>query len=163
MEIRAAHIDDLEEIVDVFRKCWTLSYESILPKNVRDEMSVDAAREMWKGAFEQHPDRENFVITDDDRVLGMARIGVDENDSSAGHLFSLYVSPESAGKGLGRALLRDVLGRLRQRGFNKITLWVFKDNPTARGLYESEGFTPTGAEKTDPRWKIPQIEMVTVK
>lgn len=163
MEIKPAHIDDLEEIVDVFRKCWTLSYVDILPKIVRDEMSVDAARQMWRGAVEPHPERETFVITDEDRIVGMARIGVDENDSSAGHLFSLYVSPESAGKGLGRALLREVMGRLHERGFNKITLWVFKDNPTARGLYESEGFIPTGAEKTDPRWQIPQIEMATVK
>ena len=163
MEIRKATPGDLESIAEVFRKCWTISYIDILPKQVREEMSVENAREMWKAAVAPNPDRETFVIVEDGNVVGMARVGADEENTSRGHLFSLYISPESAGKGFGRALLRVVLNSLKERGFTRFSLWVFKDNPTARALYESEGFVITGAEKIDPRWKIPQIEMATVK
>lgn len=124
-------------------------------------MSAAAAREMWRAAVEPHVDRTTLVVIDEAKVVGVARVGVDEADKSRGHLFSLYISPDSAGKGLGRKLLQAALAELHTRGFATITLWVFKENRPARALYESENFSPTGNEKIDPRWQIPQIEMAT--
>ena len=81
----------------------------------------------------------------------MARIGI---DGDSVHLFSLYVSPRVAGKGVGSGLLSHALD-----GFTHRTLWVFKDNQIAQNLYKKFGFEFTGAEKTDPRWQIPEVEM----
>ena len=160
MKIRTTSPSDLDAIVEVFRACWTLSYADLLPLQVREEMSEDKARDMWRGAVEPHADRSTLLADIDGKVVGVARIGSDPNDQTRGHLFSLYVHPDFAGRGIGRALLTEAMSQLHDRGFALRTLWVFKDNESAQGLYKSFGFMPTGEEKTDPRWQIPEIEMI---
>ncbi|MEY3736763.1 MAG: hypothetical protein RLZZ251_479 [Actinomycetota bacterium] len=159
MKIRTATPRDLDAIVEVFRACWNLSYAELLPNEVRADMTQEKAREMWGAAVTSHPDRTSLVVELEDLVVAIARIGIDPNDGKSGHLFSLYVHPGSSGQGIGRALLNEAMKRLSEQGVTRRTLWVFRDNAIAQKLYSSFGFIPSGAEKTDPRWKIPEIEM----
>jgi ribosomal protein S18 acetylase RimI-like enzyme len=159
VKIRTATPRDLDAIVEVFRACWNLSYAELLPNEVRADMTQEKAREMWGAAVTSHPDRTSLVVELEDLVVAIARIGIDPNDGKSGHLFSLYVHPGSSGQGIGRALLNEAMKRLSEQGVTRRTLWVFRDNAIAQKLYSSFGFIPSGAEKTDPRWKIPEIEM----
>lgn len=158
--VRKATTADLDSLVDIFRACWLTSYKEILPQSVRDEMSVEKAREMWALSVKPHPERTTFVIELDGRVVGVARVGSDVSNLARGHLFSLYVHPDNAGRGLGKILLRHALASLREIGFEEITLWVFKNNAPTRNLYSSLGFQETGQERIDERWKNPEIEML---
>lgn len=158
--VRKATSSDLDTLVDIFRACWLTSYKEILPQSVRDEMSVEKAREMWALSVTPHPERTTFVIETDSKVVGVARVGTDVTNSARGHLFSLYVHPDNSGRGLGKFLLRHALASLREIGFEEITLWVFKNNAPTRNLYSSLGFQKTGQERIDDRWKIPEIEML---
>ena len=115
--VRTATPTDLDSLVDIFRACWLTSYKEILPQSVRDEMSVEKAREMWTLSVAPHPDRTTFVIELDSKVVGVARVGSDVINSTRGHLFSLYVHPDNAGRGLGKTLLRRALASLRENGF----------------------------------------------
>ena len=162
MKIRTAAPLDLDAIVEVFRACWSISYSELLPDDVRAEMTSEKAREMWGAAVTPHPDRTTLLVELDEKVVAIARIGIDPNDGTSGHLFSLYVHPENSGRGIGRTLLLEAMKRLTEHGFQRRTLWVFRDNVTAQNLYKSIGFIPTGTEKTDPRWKIPEIEMALI-
>lgn len=159
MVIREASAEDLDAIVELFRACWNTSYKELLPEQVRTAMDVSAARELWAKAFEPNDERKTLVV-DEGGVVGVARIGRDPHESKRGHLFSLYIHPKASGKGFGRALLKAAMAELDKRGFTEKSLWVFRDNEIARSLYTSWGFTPTGVEKIDPRWQIPEIEMV---
>ena len=59
----------------------------------------------------------------------------------------MYVAPEAAGRGVGRALLGDLLARCeRIEGLRQIQLVVTKQNEAARHLYESLGFRCYGRE-----------------
>lgn len=59
----------------------------------------------------------------------------------------MYVAPEAAGRGVGRALLDDLLARSEQiEGLRQIQLVVTKQNEAARHLYESLGFRCYGRE-----------------
>jgi RimJ/RimL family protein N-acetyltransferase len=59
----------------------------------------------------------------------------------------MYVAPEAAGHGVGRALLKDLLARSeRIEGLRQIQLVVTKQNEAARHLYESLGFRCYGRE-----------------
>lgn len=158
--IRPAESADLESLIEIFRACWLHSYKDLLPQSVRDDMTVDKAREMWSLSVQPHPERTTFVIEDNDMPVGVARVGKDISNELRGHLFSLYVHPDNAGRGLGKQLLTYALSSLRNRDFEEITLWVFKDNASTRKLYSSFGFQETGQERTDDRWKIPEIEML---
>ncbi|MCW4114980.1 peptidase C39 family protein [Aurantimonas sp. MSK8Z-1] len=59
-------------------------------------------------------------------------------------LYSLAVSRESAGRGIGRALLKAVEREAFERDRIALRLEVREDNARAIGLYRSEGFRPIG-------------------
>lgn len=62
-------------------------------------------------------------------------------------LVGMYVAPEAAGHGVGRALLTEVLALAGQvQGLRQIQLLVSSNNEPARHLYESLGFRRYGRE-----------------
>jgi ribosomal protein S18 acetylase RimI-like enzyme len=59
----------------------------------------------------------------------------------------MYVAPEATGRGMGRALLTELLARAdRVDGLRQIQLVVTSKNDAARHLYESVGFRCYGRE-----------------
>jgi len=159
MQIRPVESSDLGSLVTIFRACWNISYRDLVSAEVRKAMDVATTTNLLIASANPKPGRFTLVATGDE-ALGFASFGSDADDESRGHLFSLYVSPESAGKGVGSKLLNEVISELGKIGKPEITLWVFKENPIAIGLYRKSGFVETGREKTDERWQIPQIEML---
>lgn len=64
-----------------------------------------------------------------------------------GSIVSMYVAPEARGHGLGRALLRDAIRRVREiDGVEQLLLGVMVTQTAARQLYESLGFVVYGRE-----------------
>jgi ribosomal protein S18 acetylase RimI-like enzyme len=64
-----------------------------------------------------------------------------------GSVWGLYVAPRWRGRGIGRTLLGDVLRRARALPeLEHVLITVVSNNPGARRLYESVGFTVWGIE-----------------
>jgi ribosomal protein S18 acetylase RimI-like enzyme len=61
-------------------------------------------------------------------------------------LVGMYVEPETAGRGLGRALVDALLDEARADGLELIVLTVTEGNANAQGLYERCGFRSFGVE-----------------
>lgn len=82
-------------------------------------------------------------------VVSFARDGdTREKLRHKGLLFRMYVSPESAGKGIGRALIQAVIDRARRLpDMEQINLTVVASNERAIGLYTSFGFVPFSREE----------------
>jgi phosphinothricin acetyltransferase len=57
---------------------------------------------------------------------------------------SVYVHELHRGRGVGRALYRDLLGRLRDQGFYKAYAGILVPNPPSQAFHESLGFTLVG-------------------
>jgi ribosomal-protein-alanine N-acetyltransferase len=68
--------------------------------------------------------------------------GVDEL-----HLLNLTVHPEWQGRGLGSALLDDVIAAARARGLRSLWLEVRQGNDRARALYRRRGFAEVGLRR----------------
>ncbi len=160
MTIREGRAEDIDALVRIFRACWQESYRDLLSEDVRNAMSVEKAKDLWLPALTPKSDRETLVACAGEKPVGMARIGRDPDFPNRGHVFSLYIEPKYAGKGFGRALLTAALSRLSERDSTGISLWVFKANLGAIGLYKKMGFEPTGRERTDTRWQSLEIEML---
>ena len=62
-----------------------------------------------------------------------------------GEVTAIYVDPPHWGTGAGRALMDAACGRLVERGFTTVRLWVLAANHQARRFYERAGFVPDGA------------------
>lgn len=55
------------------------------------------------------------------------------------YLEDLYVKPEHRGRGIGRALLRELATIARERGYGRIDWWVLDWNAPAIGFYRRLG------------------------
>lgn len=95
---------------------------------------------------------EKFVLGafDDHELVGivtfMRESGVKERHK--GHVFGMYVMPETRGRGVGARLLRALLEKAcEMEGLERINLTVVSDNVCAKKLYEAAGFRLYGTER----------------
>lgn len=62
----------------------------------------------------------------------------------------MWVGPAWRRRGVGRALLEEVFGWARGRGFTQLGLWAPAHSPAALALYVRAGFLETGARRQLP-------------
>lgn len=63
-----------------------------------------------------------------------------------GHLARLAVLPEAQGRGIGKALLYDLLQQFEVRGVRRLSVNTQADNPVSLHLYDKVGFQLTNEE-----------------
>ena len=82
-----------------------------------------------------------LVAVRGETVLGYvgSQTVMDESD-----MMNLAVAPEVRRQGIGRALIQALIGALRERGSNSLTLEVRASNDPAIALYEALGFYGVG-------------------
>jgi len=88
-------------------------------------------------------------------IVSFQREGRDrEKLRHKGLLFRMYVHPQFRGEGVGRALVKDLLGRVEMLGdVEQINLTVVASNPVAKKLYEQFGFVSFAVERNALKWK----------
>lgn len=79
------------------------------------------------------------LVVEDDGIVAYALVET-RRGSEIGRLSSIAVSPASAGRGMGRALLHDAEAAAAEAGCRRLRLEVRADNAAAIRLYEREGY-----------------------
>lgn len=64
--------------------------------------------------------------------------------ANEGHITNVAVEPDYQGAGLGRRLMNELMGRVKQLGVDAMTLEVRPSNQKAVSLYASLGFKSVG-------------------
>ncbi len=82
-----------------------------------------------------YPDAERLVVRHDGEDVG--RLYLDE-ESARFNLIDIALLPAARGRGIGGAILADILGAAADAG-KPVTIYVEKNNP-ARRLYDRLGF-----------------------
>lgn len=78
-----------------------------------------------------------------ERVVGAVG-GYTPADADAVLLIAMWARPGLRGRGIGDALVVDVLGWARENGWSTVRLRVADGNVAARRLFERHGFAATG-------------------
>jgi GNAT superfamily N-acetyltransferase len=94
-----------------------------------------------------------------DRIVGMAA-GYPEGDGVV-ELISMWVSPEARGRGVGDALVDEVVRWAAEQRAEAVQLWVTSGHATAERLYARHGFVRTGA--TQPLPSDPAIDELAMR
>jgi ribosomal protein S18 acetylase RimI-like enzyme len=97
-------------------------------------------------------DQYQIILVDGERA-GMLAQAQRDNQVVLKHI---ELMPEYQGRGIGSAVIRDVIEQARSKGLS-VTLHVLKSNP-ARGLYERLGFRVV--EEVDTGWRGVKFKMV---
>jgi GNAT superfamily N-acetyltransferase len=158
--VRDATVDDAPGIARVHTRTWQAAYDHVFPTNRLAGLVEEHRAEQWRDWLSSPGDRLHTLVVDaEGAVTGFAHCGPthDPEASAAdvGELFAIYVLPESWGQGVGRALMGEVLARLRSDGFREATLWVIEDNPRTRRYYERAGWHHDGGAKEEAVLDIP--------
>jgi GNAT superfamily N-acetyltransferase len=146
--IRLATADDAAVLAGIGGRAWNLTYRGIVPDPVLGEW-IAGAEDGWRAAFAAHgadsPWRA-WVADAGGTLLGYLTTSPAKDEwlpppDGAGEVTNLYLEPDAIGTGVGRRLYEHAVGDLRQRGFNPLLIWAFRDNARARRFYERMGLT----------------------
>jgi ribosomal protein S18 acetylase RimI-like enzyme len=77
------------------------------------------------------------VATDGSAIVGVALCG---HDGRRGYIYHLAVDPIYQGGGLGKRLMHECLGGLRQAGLKRALILVANDNPRGRKFWRRYGW-----------------------
>jgi GNAT superfamily N-acetyltransferase len=149
MRIRPAEQGDLPVLVELTIEAFRPLFEEHWPA-LMDPVVFAHDHGRWEQDYRAQvpgflaPERNRFVTLaeDDGGILGYTGWNVAE-DGVAGHLEMVAVRPDAVRRGVGRALGRAALDRLRERGVTVVHVGTGGDDfhAPARALYESLGFT----------------------
>lgn len=128
---RALRLRALREHPDAFTSSW---------EEDRDQPLEAAAARLAKHAFWGAYERSELY-----GIVGFERESRAKNQHKA-TVVGMYVAPEAAGQGLGRALMEALLAHASGAGVQSLVLTVTDGNPAATRLYESVGFRSFGIE-----------------
>ena len=152
--VRDAEPEDAEAILHVRTRTWQIAYAHIFPPEKLEAMLAERWTKWWRGVIADPAPRSHTLVVDDaGGVVGFAWLGSmrdePEERGRVGELFAIYVLPEASGRGIGQALMPEVLNRLRSEGIAEAILWVLEDNPRTRLFYELTGWRADDGSKEE--------------
>lgn len=98
--------------------------------------------EAWTDLAETVRDGVALVAEDDGRAVGFIFCVLGDRGRKTAHVTDIYVRPEARRRGIGRALLGELIEPAREAGLEHVSLEVLLRNTDARRLYERLGFAP---------------------
>ena len=119
--------------------------EGIATGNSTFETDVPA----WEAWDAKHPPEHRLVALSDGEVVGWAALSpVSERCVYAGVTEgSVYVAAAARGRGVGRALLEELIRRSEEAGIWTIQVGIFPENVASVRLHERVGFRVVGVRK----------------
>jgi ribosomal protein S18 acetylase RimI-like enzyme len=79
----------------------------------------------------------SFVAKKKEAIVGAVLCG---HDGRRGYLHHLAVAEDHKGKGIGKALVEKVTGKLQQRGIRRCHIFVFGDNIDGKDFWNQIGW-----------------------
>jgi len=140
MKIRRATHKDAEGIAKVHVDSWRTTYKGIIPDEFLKNLSYEKRTELWIGNISKSDNYLLVAETSEGEIIGFADIWKRETNTvpDATDLTSIYLLEEYQGKGVGKALLKNLFLQIKEQGYQKVFVEVLEDNKTC-SFYEYYG------------------------
>lgn len=122
--IRKANSMDIADLVFIEEECFSTPW----------------SRKSFAESFSHSP-WHFFVAVDNKRVVGYGGVYLILDE---GQISNIATLPAFRGKGIGKAILNEIIDTCRNQGCERITLELRESNKIARALYEACGFVEVG-------------------
>jgi len=141
---RTATEDDVPSLAHIHATAVATAYQHIFPANL-PKPTPESLEQGWQELVTT----ETVIVAEPgSQIVGMVALAADGSVPSRLLLKRLHVLPGSWGQGIGAQLHDKVIDLARQRGADKLNLWVLEDNARARGMYERRGWTLAEPRRT---------------
>lgn len=160
--VRRAGPDDGPAIAAVQIASWRATYEVVAP-HVLTTLGEQRCAAIWTSHV-RAPLRQDLVVLvhrpcPAGQVDGYTAVHALDTDPGVGYVASLYVHPDTTGRGIGRGLLAAAVADLRGRGHARVVLDALRDVAGARGFYDHLGWRVVA--EPAPMWHgLPQVRYV---
>jgi GNAT superfamily N-acetyltransferase len=94
--------------------------------------------------------RATFFAEDSGDVIGLIGGYREQDADEVVEVVSMWVAPRLRRRGVGQALLEEVIRWAEETGATEVALWVTCGNTPAEHLYQAMGFVPTGDRQPLP-------------
>lgn len=155
IEIRPATAADASAIAAVHVASWRETYEGLAPAEVLAELSVEQRAERWRAILSDltsPPQSAVFLaLAEDGSAAGFASCGRQQSEvlgksGYEGEFSAIYILKSAQRQGVGRRLMALMAQELLSRHIEWASLWVLRNNFSARRFYEKLGGRKIGVE-----------------
>lgn len=150
MQLRRATASDAPALAQVHVAAWHVAYQGLVPVTYLENFTLQKREAAFRAAIAAGTE-ETYLAVENGRAVGILTIGAsrdaDLDVHTCGEIWGIYLLPTEWRRGLGKALVQEAERILRDRGSQKIVLWVLEGNTAARAFYTAMGFCPDGATK----------------
>jgi diamine N-acetyltransferase len=136
--VRPLAENDVEELAQLAREIWHRHYPAIISRDQIEYMLAQRYGPTEIRAQLQNPDHGWWVTEDQGRLNAFAHASLMADHCK---LDKLYVHPDFQRRGLGAALLKQVIHWARNSGRKRIVLQVNRHNSLALSAYRKYGFS----------------------
>ncbi len=140
--LRIATPADADTLARLHAESWKTAYRGILPDAYLDH-EVDADRlALWTARMPSLGEGRAWLAEQGEEPVGFVCVLPDKEATWGPLIDNLHVRPSRRGAGIGVVMLETVWQWLRERGEQRVHLWVFEDNQAARRFYDRMGGKP---------------------
>jgi ribosomal protein S18 acetylase RimI-like enzyme len=113
-----------------------------------EEIDLDAFGVLWHNPIEtlRAAFSQALFASVAETERGILGYQITTGSGQRAHLARLAVTPSAQGRGVGRFLASDLLTRLVNHGFGRLSVNTQSDNAASLALYEKLGFARTGEQ-----------------
>ncbi|MCX4903077.1 N-acetyltransferase [Streptomyces sp. NBC_00878] len=112
----------------------------------------------WQG----EPDVTAHLLMEGERPVAYGELWFDAEEDEV-ELARIIVAPEVRGRGLGRVLVRGLLGEADRSGHSDVFMRVHPDNDAALRCYRGAGFVPVGPELAEAWNAVQPVDYVWLR
>ncbi|ADQ16844.1 GNAT family N-acetyltransferase [Leadbetterella byssophila] len=134
--MKTAHVQDIPFLQDLARRAWEVTYSPILE---RDQLNYMLGLFYSHEVLAQQITSGEQIYLIDDEGKGFISYQMNYPEVQKCKIHKLYLDPDQKGKGLGTAMIQEVVSRCQKEGMRELLLNVNKYN-SAKVFYEKVGF-----------------------
>jgi ribosomal protein S18 acetylase RimI-like enzyme len=163
INIRKAIPEDAYNFAVCHISCWQSAYKNIVLHEYLENMSTEKEKrvENYKNKLANQGDCKYYCVMHAERMIGFIIINIRHNEdkSSIGEIWAIYLIEEFCGKNYGKKLLDYAINELKRMEPKEIILWVFEENHRARHFYEKNNFKNNGIKREVDWYGKPLVEL----
>ncbi|WP_026673724.1 GNAT family N-acetyltransferase [Alkalihalobacterium bogoriense] len=148
-KIRKAVTTDAKGIGKVHVDSWKTTYANIVPDDYLRNLTYERREQVW---LNEIPNSGVYVAENNEgEIVGFSSGGKERSGKYNGYdgeLYAIYILKEYQGKGIGKALLKQIVDEIKGMGLNSMLVLVLKDN-ISRLFYEAHGAKKIDAVEID--------------
>ena len=165
LNLRSAGLNDAGPIARVHVTTWRAAYAGLVPDTYLVGMTEVGQMRFWRRLLGRPQAEETILVAEIESAASATSAGSAASDGGpqvvgfgscgpsrpyglpyGGEVFTLYVTDDWQGRGIGRALIRALFVDLVARGNSDALIWVLSANP-ARFFYEAVGGSSVAERK----------------